>query len=414
VRFGFRARLFAILALFAAIPALVVASAGVFAFNRVVPLLSGSAAWDSVASSGAAAVSALTDAPLSAAQRGAIDAHAAELEASVTSARQVRFLADRLVVVFAVSSLIGFLLLIYVTSRVAGHLSRQLSRPLDELVGWTGCSARAEPLPPPEDTRGAPEFAVLRDGMLAMSAQLATGRQRAMEAERLRAFRESSRRFAHELKNPLTPIRFAIDRLRRDLPAESTETLDVLATESKRLEAMAKAFAQFGRLPEGPAAEVDLGELVTYTAKATVPDGVALSLDIEAPSPTVRGHYDSLARAFSNILLNAVEACGAAGAVRVHVCATRLADAPAVQLTVEDSGPGIAAVRLPRIWEPYETEKPGGTGLGLAIARQAVEAHGGVVFAESERGGPTRVGFVLPVNTGLPAITGEWRAPQVE
>lgn len=408
MRFGFRARLFAILALFAAIPAMVVATTGVFAFNRVVPLLSGSAAWDSISASGAAAVTALRDAPLTASERAALDAHLTQLGASVTSARQVRFLADRLVVVFAVSSLIGFLLLMYLTSRVAGHLSRQLSRPLDELVGWTGAIARAEPLPAPEETRGAPEFAVLRDGMLAMSDQLAVGRQRAMEAERLRAFRESSRRFAHELKNPLTPIRFAIDRLRRELPATSRETLEVLATESHRLEAMAKAFAQFGRLPEGSAADVDIAELVTYTARATVPEGIALQLLLPAVTPTVRGHHDSLARALSNIVLNAVEACGPFGTITIRVTKAILHGAPAIRLCVEDSGPGIIAGRILRIWEPYETEKPGGTGLGLAIARQAVEAHRGTVFAESVHGAPTCIGFVIPRNDGLPAITGEW------
>src|SRR5690606_5162202 len=108
------------------------------------------------------------------------------------------------------------------------------------------------------------------DGMRTMSEQLAVGRQRAVEAERLRAFRESSRRFAHELKNPLTPIRFAVDRLRREFPDANSETLDVLTTETRRLEVMAKSFAQFGRLPEGPAAEVDVAEMVTYTTRATL------------------------------------------------------------------------------------------------------------------------------------------------
>lgn len=408
--FGFRARLFATLALFAAIPALVVASAGVFAFNRVVPLLSGSAAWDSVAASGAHAVQALREAPLDPGQREALEAHAQELETSVSSARQVRFLADRLVAVFALTSLVGLLLLLYVTSRVAGHLSRQLSRPLDELVCWTATIGRSEALPPDESLRGAPEFAVLRTGMRAMSEQLALGRQRAVEAERLRAFRESSRRFAHELKNPLTPIRFAIDRLRRELPAASADTLDVLATETRRLEGMARSFAQFGRLPEGPASEIDLAELVQYTARATVPAGIRLSVAVREDLPRIRGHHDSLARALSNIVLNAVEACGATGEITIEAAPLEWHGAAAVRLTVEDSGPGIPASHLARMWEPYVTEKPGGTGLGLAIARQSVEAHGGAVFAESAASSRTRVGFIVPVDGGLPSITGEWRA----
>jgi signal transduction histidine kinase len=80
-----------------------------------------------------------------------------------------------------------------------------------------------------------------------------------------------------------------------------------------------------------------------------------------------------------------------------------------VRISVRDSGPGIAPEKLGAIWHPYVTEKPGGTGLGLAIVRQTVEAHGGEVFAVSSPG-KTEIGFVLPLNAGLPAITGEWRA----
>src|SRR4029078_7076118 len=137
----------------------------------------------------------------------------------------------------------------------------------DELVGWTEMIARGERLPPTFDAVGAPEFGVLQEVMRMMSAQLEAGRSRALEAERLRAFRESARQFAHELKNPLTPIRFAISRLKRDAPAEMQDPGDVLTTESERLEAMARSFAQFGRLPEGPVAEIDVGELVTYAAR---------------------------------------------------------------------------------------------------------------------------------------------------
>ncbi len=296
-------------------------------------------------------------------------------------------------------------MLAWPTSRVAGHLTRQLSRPLDELVGWTGRIARGEPVPDHSGIHGAPEFEVLRTRMRTMATQLEAGRAKALETERLRAFRESSRQFAHELKNPLTPIRFALSRLRRDAPAELRDAIDVLTTETERLESMARSFAQFGRLPEGPAADVDVGDLVGYTARSTVPERFTLSLDVPAGS-VVRGNYDALSRALSNVLLNAVDACGEQGAIGVSVRPAIVRDAPALRIAVRDNGSGIPPERLANIWEPYITHKTGGTGLGLAIARQAVEAHGGEVFASS-RGGETEIGFLLPVNAGLPAIIGE-------
>ena len=99
--------------------------------------------------------------------------------------------------------------------------------------------------------------------MRTMARELDEGRRRALDAERAEAFRESARRFAHELKNPLTPIRFAVERLRRSAPDDLRDTVEVLAEESARLETMARSFAQFGRLPDGPAAEIDVADLVT-------------------------------------------------------------------------------------------------------------------------------------------------------
>jgi signal transduction histidine kinase len=281
---------------------------------------------------------------------------------------------------------------------VAGHLSRQLSRPIDELVGWTALIRAGSPLPEGSDPRGAPEFGTLRTGMRTMARELALGRQRALEAERARAFRETAQRVAHELKNPLTPIRFAVERLRRDASPELAETVEVLAVESQRLEAMAKSFALFGRLPDGPAADVDVGEMVRQTARTAVPEHVPVSLHLEADLPMVRGHYDSLSRALSNVLLNAVDACGPDGAIAVSVSRARIdGKGDAVQVAVRDTGCGIAPETLARIWEPYVTHKVGGTGLGLAIARQTVTAHGGAVDAVSAVGQGTEVRFILPV-----------------
>jgi signal transduction histidine kinase len=225
------------------------------------------------------------------------------------------------------------------------------------------------------------------------------GRQRAMEAERLRAFRESARQVAHELKNPLTPIRFAIDRLRREVPPTLTDTVDVLATEAARLERTARSFAQFGKLPEGPAAPIDVGDMVRYAATSTVPDSMRLELSIAPDLPMIVGYYDALASALTNVLLNAVDACNGEGTITVDATTTTLNRQDAVRIGVADTGPGIDPEQLRRMWDPYVTQKAGGTGLGLTIARQAVWAHYGTVSAESTVGVGTRIEFTLPVGT---------------
>ncbi|HEX4935980.1 MAG TPA: ATP-binding protein [Gemmatimonadaceae bacterium] len=398
---GFRTRLFAILSLFALVPALTLTLAWGVLATRTLPLVSGSAAWERVAESGRKAVDAVGDAPLTAAQRRALRAHELELEESVTQARRFRFLATRLVPVVVVSALVALAVLWVAASRVAGHLSRQMSRPLDELVGWTGRIERGLPLPEGDAARGAPEFGTLRERMRAMARELAIGRDRALEAERLRAYRETAQRVAHEIKNPLTPIQFAVARLRRDATDAQRDALDVLETETRRLDVLARSFSQFGRLPSGPAAEVDMAELARYAAQASVPPGFTLSVDCDAGLPLVLGHHDALQRALGHVLLNAVDACGGsdgAGTIRVRVERTTTLDGrDAVRLAVTDSGRGIDAALLPSIWDPYVTHKAGGTGLGLAIARQTILAHHGVVHAESTPGVGTTIAFVLPV-----------------
>ena len=397
-RVGFRGRLFAILLAFALVPSILIAVAWNATGSFVLPLVSGTAAWDSVAATGERAVTAIRGANLSDAQRRALDAHERVLRSSVVNSRQADFVFRQGAKMLALTTLVGVLVIAVVASRVAGHLSRNLSRPLRELVGWTERIGRGEPLPTTPPRRGAPEFEVLRRSMREMAGELEIGRARAVENERSAALRESARQVAHELKNPLTPIRFAVERLQREVPPELAETVEVLATESQRLEALARSFAQFGRLPEGPRAEVDVGELARYTARATIPPSVNVKVDVADDVPMIQAHHDALARALSNVMLNAVDACKDGGAVGVRVRRTAHAGHDAVEIAVADTGCGISPDRLSRIWDPYVTSKPGGTGLGLAIARQAVLAHHGAVSADSRVGGGTEIRFVLPVD----------------
>lgn len=394
----YRTRLFLILSLFALVPAALLTLLWGVTLGSALPIVTGRAGWDSVAATGRRAIDAARTAPLSHSQRAAFGAHERELGASLEQAERFNYLVRRGAEVIVISSVVVLAAIAFGASRVADHLSRQLSRPIDELVDWTEMIRKGEQLPSAPRRRGAPEFETLRQRLKMAAVALDLGRQRALEAERLRAFRESARQVAHELKNPLTPIRFAIDRLRRGAPLELMETIDVLATETERLERTARSFAQFGRLPEGPPSRIDVGELVRYAATATVPGTMILDLDVAESLPMIMGYHDALAGAVSNVLLNAVDACDGKGTLIVRVCGSSLQGRPAVQISIEDNGPGIGAQQLKHIWEPYVTNKAGGTGLGLAIARQAVWAHEGSVAARSDIGGGTRIEFVIPVD----------------
>ena len=273
---------------------------------------------------------------------------------------------------------------VYASIRFGGHLSRQLSRPIEELIGWTGNIRRLQPLPPDRPRRGAPEFAALRTALRDMASSLERARAQEIEAERLRAFRETARRVAHEMRNPLTPIRLAVAELVRSGRAEHQEVIEVLVTESGRLEQLAREFTEFGRLPEGPVAPVDFTELLAELARTSLPTTMTARLDLDPRTPVLLGHYDPLRRAFSNILRNAVEASGENGVLDITATTD---DGGGVRIEISDRGPGIPAEAAERIFDPYFTGKPGGTGLGLALVKQTIEMHGGTIGVKQTPGG---------------------------
>lgn len=396
-RVDFRGRLFVILLLFALIPSVVLSLAWAATTWWALPLVGATTAWDSAAATGSRALDVARARARTPAEVRVLREHEQTLRVSLLRSKNAGWIFKRAAVLGAVLALLSFALLVVVGSRVAGHLSRNLSRPLQELVGWTEQIAQGQPLPESLVTRGAPEFEVLRSRMRAMAVQLEAGRRSALEAERVSALREAARQVAHELKNPLTPIKFAVERLRREAPPPLQESVEVLSIETARLETMARSFAQFGRLPEGPLAKVDVGELARYTARSSVPSGVPLEVTVADDVPLVDGHHEALARALSNVMLNAVEACKQGGSISVDVSKAARNGGSVVVLSVRDTGCGIPASRLAGIWEPYVTHKAGGTGLGLAIARQTVLAHDGEVSAESEPGRGTMIRFILPI-----------------
>lgn len=392
-RAPFRTRLLAILLAFALVPTILVLALAAYGASRTIPLVTSTRAWERVALSGDSAFDLADRAdaarragrpspPLDAAARAARALHREELSASIEQAKRLGFLAPRTMRVILIGSAVVLLVLLVIASRVAGHLSRQLSRPLDELVGWTRLVRTGQPLPAEAHRRGAPEFDLLRTGMRTMERELADGRTRALVAERNlargEAFRESARQVAHELKNPLTPIRFAIARLLGASPPGLDDAIEVLAIETGRLETMARSFAQFGRLPDGPSVPVDLIELVRHVARAWIPASCTLQLRLPETAPTVLGHTDALERTLANLVTNAVDAAGPTGTIEVELVVERNA---AVVIAVRDDGPGLPAEVRERVFDPYVTTKTTGTGLGLAIARQTVELHGGTIDA---------------------------------
>jgi two-component system nitrogen regulation sensor histidine kinase NtrY len=341
-------------------------------------------ALEAVGASGRTLLQTLDSTRLRRGERRALTEHATKLNAALAQFQRAETFDRYYSAGLALVVLLVGAAFLYASVRLGGHLSRQLGRPIEELIGWTRNIRRMEPLPPDRPRRGAPEFAALRTALREMADSLERARAQEIESERLRAFRETARRVAHEMRNPLTPIRLAISQLSRTSAPEQREAIEVLVAESGRLEQLAREFTEFGRLPEGPAAPVDLPELLSELARTSLPSSMTANLALASTTPTLLGHYDPLRRAFSNILRNAVEACDGKG--EIEISSEGLADGR-VQVIIRDHGPGIPPALGARIFDPYFTGKDGGTGLGLALAKQTVEMHGGTIAVEATPGG---------------------------
>jgi signal transduction histidine kinase len=383
MRLPFRQRILLTLILLGAVPTAVAILGWALTVRSTTPAAGALRAMEDVGASGRTLLQTLDSTKLQPAERRALSDHAAKLNRALGQLQRVNTFGRYYYAGLGLAVLLVGAAFLYTSVRVGGHLSRQLSRPIEELIGWTGHIRRLEPLPPDRPRRGAPEFQALRTALREMADALEQARARAIEAERLRAFRETARRVAHEMRNPLTPIRLAVAQLSRGANPHQQDAIDVLVSESGRLEQLAREFTEFGRLPEGPAAPVDVAELLTGLARASVPPTMQVHLALDPALPTLLGHYDPLQRAFSNIVRNAVEACDARGAIELSA---RPEDG-GVRVEITDHGPGVPAALAGRLFDPYVTAKSGGTGLGLALAKQAVEMHQGTIAVEETPGG---------------------------
>lgn len=383
MRLAFRQRILLILICLGAVPTAAAILGWALTVRSTTPAAGALRAMEDVGGSGRVLLQTLDSTRLAPPERAALADHAAKLNSALVRLQRVDTFGRYY---YAGLGLIVLLLgaaFLYTSVRLGGHLSRQLSRPIEELIGWAGHIQRMEPLPSDRPRRGAPEFEALRLALREMAQEIERGRARDIEAERLRAFRETARRVAHEMRNPLTPIRLAVAQLARSAPPAQQEAIDVLMAESGRLEQLAREFTEFGRLPEGPAAAIDMPELLTGLARTGVPPAMNVRLSLDPALPSLVGHHEPLRRAFDNLLRNAVEACGGQGEIEV----TAGPEPGGIRIEVRDHGPGIPAELAGRVFEPYVTGKSGGTGLGLALVKQTVEAHRGTVTVRETPGG---------------------------
>jgi signal transduction histidine kinase len=290
-------------------------------------------------------------------------------------------LATRTEVLRGFLLLAAFGLLLSVSAGI--WVSRRVTRPVEALTDAAQRIAAGTP-GVKVDARGASgELKDLVDAFNRMTDDLKAATDSLVAAERLAAWQEVARRLAHEIKNPLTPIRMSLETLlAASARGQHDATFHALFSESARavleevdrLKRIVDEFTHFARLPRPRPTELELAAVVQPVMALYAPyDGLTYEVQLE-PGVRVLADRDQLTQVLVNLVKNAEEAMAPQGGlltVRVSSTPTQAV------LEVVDDGPGIAPELRARLFEPYVTSKPNGSGLGLAIAQRIAQEHGG-------------------------------------
>jgi nitrogen fixation/metabolism regulation signal transduction histidine kinase len=265
---------------------------------------------------------------------------------------------------------------------LAALVARRLGRPIEVLATEARkvATEQAQPL----RAKGSGEIAELGAAFDKMLEDLAATRRRLAATNRIAAWREVARRVAHEVKNPLAPIRAAVETLRR-LRARNDPAFDeyfdeatrTVLDEVHRISNIVTEFTRFARLPPPRPQVVDVEDVVKHVLQLHRADakGAALAFEVRRTPPRVRADRDQVVQVLTNLVQNALDAVRDRPGAAVTV--TLDGDAERAVVAVADNGPGIATEIAARLFEPYATTKAHGTGLGLAIAQRIAVEHGG-------------------------------------
>jgi two-component system, NtrC family, nitrogen regulation sensor histidine kinase NtrY len=306
-------------------------------------------------------------------------------------------------VVGASGIVIGVLLGWWTTERITRPVGRLAAGA--RAVAGGDLSARVEVL-------SRDEIGELANAFNRMTEQLLEQRDRAIQAERVAAWRELARRLAHELKNPLFPLQITIENLQRSRESAEfdevfRESTTTLLAELGNLKTIIGRFSDFAKMPAPQFETVDINEIVRGVMKLNFQverPNVKPVLELAGEGTRIQADPDQLRRAIGNLVLNALDAMPEGGTLLVR---TALHDV-GVRLEVSDSGQGLTEEECQRLFTPYYTTKQHGTGLGLAIVQSVVSDHHGKISVFSASGLGTTFTIDLPASQPDPlAPTGE-------
>jgi signal transduction histidine kinase len=282
-----------------------------------------------------------------------------------------------------------------VAAAVGLYVLRSVARPMARVTAGAARLAEGD-LDARIDVDTPDEFGDLARQFNAMTASLKEHQARLVESEKLAGVGRLAAGVAHEINNPLAVILGYVRLLRKKAEGPLAEDLAVIEEETLRSREIVEGLLDLSRPIAVEREDVDLravcDEAVARLADTRKLDGVRVDVEGEA---RVEGTASKLRQVFLNLVQNGAEAAGAGGGVEVRIAPS---DGGA-EISIADTGPGVAPEARSRMFEPFFTTKPAGTGLGLAVSQGIVRAHGGDIAIESAAPRGARFVVRLPART---------------
>ena len=301
------------------------------------------------------------------------------------------------------------LLLLLVTTLVTGFFVWRFTRPVKELSVAARKVAGGD-FDVQVSAERTDEMGTLASAFNEMTAKLGRARELEMQlhqAEKGAVVGRLAAAIAHEIRNPLNYINLTLDHLRSSFaPADESKRstfvklTDQLKTEVARINRHITDFLKYSRPSKLELQDVDLRveaeDALRIVEARAEESGIETRINQEGQLPRVMADREALRSVLTNLVINAVEAIdGNGGRVLINLST---ADENSVKLEVSDTGCGISACDIAKVFEPYFSTKDTGTGLGLAIVKKAIDDHGGTISVASKEGSGTTFTIILPAN----------------
>ncbi len=255
-------------------------------------------------------------------------------------------------------------------------------------------------------TRRGDELYMLAESFNKMIGELEASREKLLHAEKITAWQEIAQRLAHEIRNPLTPIKLSAQRILRKYEVDPDGLMKILPSavnaiisEVNNLDTLLKEFREFARLPNPLPQVIDLREIVEEVSTIFTGGGESVTVDISGvkPNSLLKADPVQTKQIFNNLIKNAMDALGNDGRIVVRADMVKKGGKDYWRIQIRDNGVGIDEDLRDKIFDPYFTTKEDGTGLGLAIVERIVFDHNGNIWFESKKGVGTTFFIDLPV-----------------